>query len=153
EAERVICDGVAPSIRATLANAGNPAGAAQVGADLEQVVARAMHKDMARRYATAQALADDSERWLAGKPVLAHPDSAGYRLRKFSGRHPFGVTAGTLALAAVLAASGIALWQARQARQTAADMREANAFLLDVLRTSDPFDAGHELTMSEALDE
>ena len=153
EAERVICDATAPSIRATLAGAGDPAAAAQVGADLEQGVARALHKDRARRYPTAQALADDIERWLAGRPVLAHPDSAGYRLRKFGGRHPFGVAAGTLAVAAVLAASGVALWQARQARQAAADMREANAFLLDVLQTSDPFDAGHELTMSEALDE
>ena len=153
EAERTVCDGTPPSIRTLLARDGQPARAAQVGADLEQVVARAMHKDATRRYATAQALATDIERWLAGKPVLAHPDSPPYRLRKFVGRHPLGVAAGALALTAVLGASGFALWQARQARQAAADMRVMNAFLLDVLKTSDPFDADRELTMSEALDE
>ena len=152
EAERTVCDGTPPSIRTLLARDGQPARAAQVGADLEQVVARAMHKDATRRYATAQALAADIERWLAGKPVLAHPDSPLYRLRKFVGRHPLGVAAGALALTAVLGASGFALWQARQARQAAADMRVMNAFLLDVLKTSDPFDADRELTLSEALD-
>ena len=152
EAERTVCDGTPPSIRAVLARGGEKTRAMQVGADLEQVVARAMHKDAARRYATAQALSADIERWLAGKPVLAHPDSPAYRLRKFVGRHPLGVVAGTLALVAVLGTSGLALWQARQAQQAASDLREMNAFLLDVLRTSDPFDADRELTMSEALD-
>lgn len=158
EAERTICDGAPAPLRAALraqekAAVTGAIRAAQVGADLEQVVAKAMHKDAARRYPTAQALAADIERWLAGKPVLAHPDSPGYRLRKLMSRHPLGMGAGVLALAAVLGASGLALWQARQARQAAADMREMNAFLLEVTQTSDPFDADRELTMSEALDE
>ena len=157
EAERTICDGEPALVRSALRRTatGDPARAiraAQLSADLEQVVAKAMHKDALRRYPTAQALASDIERWLAGKPVLAHADSAGYRAGKFVRRHPIGVAAGTLALLAVLAASGLALWQARQARQAAADMRELNAFLLEVTQTSDPFDADRELTMSEALD-
>src|SRR5690606_22266186 len=94
EAERTICDGEPRPLRAALRESGNAARAAQVTADLQQVVARAMHKDAARRYPTAQALAGDIERWLAGKPVLAHPDSPGYRLRKFVARHPLGTVAG-----------------------------------------------------------
>ena len=157
EAERAICDGDPPSLRNALQRAAkdDPASAmraSQLTDDLQQVVAKAMHKDAARRYGTAQSLATDIERWLQGKPVLAHPDSVGYRMRKFVGRHPLGVTAGTLALVAVLAASGMALWQARQARQGAADLREMNHFLLEVTQASDPFDADRELTLSEALD-
>ena len=59
---------------------------------------------------------------------------------------------GALALAVVLAASGMALWQAQQARKGAADLREMNHFLLEVTQASDPFDADRELTLSEALD-
>ena len=157
EAERTICDGEPPAMRSALRQPAKDdptraARAAQFTDDLQHVVAKAMHKDAARRYPTAQALAADIERWLSGKPVLAHPDSAGYRAGKFLRRHPLGVGAGALALAAVLAASGVALWQAGQARQAAADTRELNDFLLELTQTSDPFDADRELTMSEALD-
>ncbi len=159
EAERTICDGEPGSLRTVLhrndANKPDPAHdvrARQVTSDLEHVVAKAMHKDVARRYATAQALASDIERWLDNKPVLAHPDSPAYRSGKFIGRHPLGVAAASVALAAVLGAAGLAFWQARQAEQAASGLRDMNAFLLDVLQTSDPFDADRELTLSEALD-
>ena len=157
EAERTICDGDPASLRSVLRQAAKHdpsrgAREAQLTDDLQHVVAKAMHKEAARRYPTAQSLAADIERWLQGKPVLAHPDSTGYRLRKFVGRHPLGTAAGVLALAVVLAASGMAVWQAQQARQGAADLREMNDFLLEVTQASDPFDADRELTLSEALD-
>ena len=160
EAERTICDGRAESLRTALqTNAlGKPdhpqaVRAKQVTADLEHIVAKAMHKDVARRYATAQSLASDIERWLHDKPVLAHPDSPAYRSSKFIGRHPLGISAASVALVAVLAAAGLAFWNARQAERAASDMGDMNAFLLEVLQTSDPFDADRELTLSEALDE
>ena len=157
EAERAICDGDPASLRSVLQRAAKDdparsARAAQLTDDLQHVVAKAMHKESARRYPTAQALAADIERWLQGMPVLAHPDSAGYRLGKFIGRHRLGVAAAAIALFAVVGTAGLALWQAREARQAAADMGEMNAFLLEVLQTSDPFDADRELTLSEALD-
>ena len=129
-----------------------PATPAGLDADLDAVLARALEFEPVRRYATVQALREDLERWLERKPVAAHPDSRGYRLRKFLGRHRAGSTLATLALAAILAAGGLAAWQARVARQAAADMRQWNEFLLDVLRMSNPFDAGDELTLSAALD-
>ena len=52
-----------------------------------------------------QELADDIRRYLAGDPVHAHPDSAGYRLRKFLGRHRVGAVAATLARIETLAKS------------------------------------------------
>lgn len=157
EAERTICAGQVAAIRSllrtsTAAGADRPVDAAQVTADLEQVVSTAMHRDIDQRYPTAQALADDLQRWLDGRPVQAHPDSRGYRLRKFVDRHRLGVAVGAVAVAGMLGACALALWQAGEARRSAADARALNAFLLEVLQTSDPFEADRELTLSEALD-
>lgn len=157
EAERTICDGDPETLRSVLRRSAKDdpsrgTRAAQLTDDLQHVVTKAMHKDATRRYATAQSLAADIERWLQGKPVLAHPDSAAYRARKFIGRHRVGVAAASIGLLAVLGAAGIAFWQAREARQAATDAGDMNAYLLDVLQTSDPFDADRELTLSEALD-
>lgn len=157
EAERLVCETEPGRLRQALALA--PLNAverrlrnAQLDGDLERIVAKAMHKDPARRYASAQALAEDLQRHLHGQPVLAHPDSAAYRIGKFIGRHRVGSAAAVLALAAVLVAAMLALWQAGQARRAAEDTQRMNAFLLEVFAMSDPFDAGHELTLSEGLD-
>lgn len=157
QADRMICE-VAPEplrsaiLRVDMSDARRRKRRAQLTTDLERIVAKAMHKEPTRRYATAQELADDVERFLAGAPVLAHPDSAWYRIGKFVARHRAASTIAAVALIAVLIASGIALWQAKQARQAAADTRLMNEFLLEVLSMSDPFDAGSELTLSQALD-
>ena len=121
--------------------------------DLDRIVAKAMHKEAPRRYATAQELGADVQRFLEGKPVLAHPDSAGYRVGKFVGRHRIGSAAAVLAIAAIIAAAGVAIHQASAAQRSADDMREINGFLMDVLKMSDPFAAGSELTLSQALDD
>ena len=46
----------------------------------------------------AQELADDIQRYLAGQPVQAHPDSRLYRVGKFVRRHRIGVLAAWTAL-------------------------------------------------------
>ncbi len=51
-------------------------------ADLDTVVLKCLEKEPGRRYATAQALAEDLTRWLDREPILAHPPSLFYRLRK-----------------------------------------------------------------------
>ncbi len=72
-------------------------------ADLETIVATAMDKDVARRYASAAALADDIRHYLRNEPIGARPPSAIYQLRKFAQRNR-GLVAGLgLALAALLA--------------------------------------------------
>ncbi len=50
--------------------------------DLERVVFKALAKDKARRYQSADALADDLDRYLAGDAVQAKADSSLYLLRK-----------------------------------------------------------------------
>ncbi len=88
----------------------------QLRGDLDTIVMKALADEPERRYVSAGAFADDIERLLDGRPVTAHPPSTWYRTRKFVSRHKGGV-AGTLVLVlGILAALGIALWQARVAR-------------------------------------
>ena len=126
---------------------------AGIGSDLERIVASALHKDPERRYGSAEALAEDLQRYLQGRPVRAHPDSVGYRFRKFVRRHSVGIAAAALALFAIIAASGIALWQADQARRASADTQQVNGFLVDVLGVSNPYASGGEISLAEALDD
>src|SRR4030095_9078849 len=54
--------------------------------DLDTITLKALKKQPEERYATANAFADDVARYLDGRPVLARPDSAAYRLDRKSTR-------------------------------------------------------------------
>jgi serine/threonine-protein kinase len=88
----------------------------RLAGDLDTIVLKALKKSPAQRYRSVEALADDIERHLAQRPVLARPDSAGYQLRKFVARNRRLVGAGAIAATALLGTSGVALWQAAVAR-------------------------------------
>ena len=120
-----------------------PIARRQVRGDLDTIVLKALDADAARRYASAGRLADDIERLLAGRPVSAHPPSHWYRARKFMLRHKGGVASTVAFLLAIFAALGIALWQAKVAREQARLARNestrANAtlgFVTDLLKTA-----------------
>ncbi len=85
--------------------------------DLEAVVGKATEADPEKRYGSAGALADEIERLLDGRPVKAQPPTRWYRMRKFITRHKGGVATTCAFLLAVLAALGVALWQAQVARE------------------------------------
>ena len=115
----------------------------QVRGDLDAIVLKAIDPDPGRRYASAGLLADDIQRLLGGRPVSAHPPSRWYRTRKFLLRHKGGVASTAAFLLAVLAALGIALWQARVAREQAAIAERASIranttldFIVDLLATA-----------------
>jgi tetratricopeptide (TPR) repeat protein/tRNA A-37 threonylcarbamoyl transferase component Bud32 len=115
-----------------------PRLARRVAGDLDLIVLTALHRDPARRYASAAALGDDLGRFLSGRPIRARPDSSRYRLRKFVGRNRLPVTVAALGLAALLAGLGAALWQAHAARTEAARAERVKSILLSVFRQSDP---------------
>ncbi len=86
--------------------------------DLDRIVAHALRKEPGRRYASAEQFAEDVERFLAGEPVQARADSAGYRARKFVRRHRMPVAMLTL-LFVSLAGYGLTL-QVKNRRISAA---------------------------------
>lgn len=75
--------------------------------DVEIIVARALEKDPARRYPTADDFAKDIRRYLADEPIVARSPSAMYQFGKFARRNR-GLVAG-LAAAAVLLVLGTAV--------------------------------------------
>ena len=71
--------------------------------ELGTIVGKALKESSRERYASMAAFAQDLERYLRGDPVLARPDSAWYRLRKFASRNQGMVRAVGIAVAATAA--------------------------------------------------
>jgi WD40 repeat protein len=82
--------------------------------DLETITLKCLHKEPARRYATAQALADDLVCFLSGRPVAARPVSALERGWRWCRRNRMvaAMTATVAALLVLLAVSAslTAVW-------------------------------------------
>ena len=102
---------------------------AKVPRDLETICLKCLAKNSARRYANAQALADDLHRFLDGKPVLARPVGALERTVKWARRRPGLATLFVSLFVLLTAAAGAGIWiqsvkverqgRARQAVETA----------------------------------
>ncbi|MBI3269130.1 MAG: VCBS repeat-containing protein [Planctomycetes bacterium] len=76
--------------------------------DVATIIQKAIERDPARRYATAQELADDLGRFLAGEAVRAQPPSRTYRLRRWVGRNrPLAVVGAGLMVAILAAAAQV----------------------------------------------
>lgn len=101
-----------------------------VRGDLDWITMKALEKDRARRYETANGLAMDVQRYLAGEPVFAAPPSAAYRLRKFVRRNRPQVIAASLVLLALVAGivgTSIGFVRADTQRQDAENARANEA--------------------------
>jgi len=106
------------ALAAAMQRGTTPAGLKrQLSGDLQNIVARALQKDPARRYATPEALHQDLQRFLAHQTVSARPDSFAYRCGKFVRRHHRYValsTALVLSLLAGLAGTVTQAWRAQE---------------------------------------
>jgi WD40 repeat protein len=98
--------------------------------DLETVCLTCLHKEPARRYGSAEALAEELERWLAGEPIRARRSGAWERLLKWARRRPAAAAAAAVSGLAVvvvvvaLAASNYLVRQALDDRTRALQGRE-----------------------------
>jgi non-specific serine/threonine protein kinase/serine/threonine-protein kinase len=147
----------------------------ELRSELEWIPLKAMQKERARRYRTASEFAQDIDNYLDNRPLIAGPESAGYRVQKFLRRNRGPVTAAAAVVAVfVLGAAGMT-WQAIRATRAekqakgaqvvaeqrrvvaennAATVTAVNDFLARMLGSVDPAHAlGREVTVREVLDD
>ncbi len=89
--------------------------AGQLRGDLDWIVMKALAKDRARRYDTANSFAEDIRRHLTSEPVVACPPSTAYVFQKFVRRHRTAFAAGSAIVLALLAGIAVSSWQAVRA--------------------------------------
>ncbi|HMN43980.1 MAG TPA: serine/threonine-protein kinase [Povalibacter sp.] len=120
--------------------------------DLDTIVLKALKKEPAERYGTAAAFADDLERYLRNDPVLAQPDSASYRLRKFAARNRLVVGAAVAVVAALAIGLAVSMWQLQVAREQRRHAEEVKEFTASIFRSADPFFTGkNNMSAAELL--
>ncbi|CAM2070109.1 Non-specific serine/threonine protein kinase [Sulfidibacter corallicola] len=128
--------------------------------DLDCVLAKALAKSPADRYASVEAFAQDLRHFLAQEPVAARSRTLRYRTDRFLRRNRVlaGVGGSFLLLILGFALAMTALWnQARNERDIARREKETNRqisdFLIGLFETSDPeISQGREVTARELLE-
>jgi eukaryotic-like serine/threonine-protein kinase len=146
------------TLEAAAARHGTPRKLSQVlKGDLDTIVLKALKKAPGERYLSIGTFAKDIENYLESLPVSARPDSAWYRIGRFTARYKLQVGAATVALLAIVAGGLIAAWQAHSAAEqrdravTLASQNESiNEFMS--LLISEAASSEKPLTVSEMLD-
>ncbi len=73
--------------------------------ELEWIPLKAMRKDRCRRYKSVSEMSDDIRNYLNGNPLIAGPETAIYRVRKFVHKHAGSVATVVLVAAVILIGS------------------------------------------------
>ena len=111
--------------------------------DLETILAKALKRNPAERYASVAAFADDLHRYLEHLPISARGDAFGYRAAKFVRRHYHVLGAATVIVALVSAL--VVFYTVRvsterdRARQEAARSSRVSDLLIGLLTSADPY--------------
>jgi serine/threonine protein kinase/tetratricopeptide (TPR) repeat protein len=120
--------------------------------DLDNIVAKALKKHPKERYPSVTAFAEDLRRYLHDEPVSARSDSIAYRTAKFVKRHRVAVTAGTLALMAIIAGLVGTITQAHRAADQARQAQHQRDLALRDLTYAEAADEFMRFLLSESSD-
>ncbi len=126
--------------------------------DLFNICAVAMNAEPQRRYRSASAMAEDLERWLDNRPVVARAPSLSYRAGKFVRRNFWPVVvaatalAGIVALAVVLAVNNARINAQAERIALERDRAEATAdFWAQLFEQTDPVASAEAVPSVDAL--
>lgn len=103
--------------------------------DLETICLKCLEKDPARRYATAQAVADELGRFIRDEPIQARPSRITGKLWRWCRRRPAVAALSAsvlLLLVAIALSSSVAAWRVNRAR---ASEQRANGDLRDTVNS------------------
>jgi eukaryotic-like serine/threonine-protein kinase len=128
--------------------------------DLAAVAMKSLAKQPRERYASANELAADLDRWLAGQPTLARPVSPAGRVVRWVRRRPVVAGLAAIAMATSVAAGWAGLERIREAGRTAAretDLRRQQAAAelrrgFEALRAGNVAEAARKLVATATLD-
>jgi serine/threonine-protein kinase len=127
-----------PSAALDRATAGANARRRALRGDLDRIALTALAQEPLRRYASAEALAADIQRYLRGRPIAARGDGAWYLFRKYARRNRYVLATTAIAFAVCVAAAVVSLGQARLARDEAQRAGAVRQFLVDVFQQANP---------------
>ncbi len=115
----------------------------QVPPDLETICLKCLEKDARKRYPTAEALAEDLERWLLGETILARPATSWERTIKWVRRRPaIAALTATYAVVLLIACVGGAWFTIRlsaEKEQAVAARKQAELTLVDMYKNAGIF--------------
>ncbi len=102
--------------------------------DLATIVQKCLRPRPQDRYPSMDALIGDIQRYLAGMPILAHPQTAWYMLSKFVRRNQKAVVTAALAVIVLMAAVGYAVWRQQQALREGQRALQMQTFMSRVFK-------------------
>jgi WD40 repeat protein/serine/threonine protein kinase len=119
--------------------------------DLETICLKCLDKVPAKRYASADALAEDLHRFLTGEPIKARPLTAWGRAVKWARRHPSLAMLGTITVAATIAlVSGLSVAYARV--RDAVEQKENEAKIASLARMKEAAERNRAEELAEEND-
>lgn len=131
----------------------------ELAGELDAIILKAMRPEPSRRYRSVAQLNEDLHRYLSGRPVLAQPDTTGYRVRKFVRRNRLATVAAAVAVLSLVGATFISIRQAAVARAERDAARQAQhhteqvtEFFREVLGQAKPGEQGRDVTVTAAID-
>lgn len=125
----------------------------QLRGDLDKVVLKALARNPAARYSSAEALAEDLGRYLEGLPVRAQRPTFTYRMGKFVRRNWVGLGTLSLVLLMILTFSISTVLQQRKTAQERDTAEAVTRFMVQMFEVVDPSQAqGETITAKEVLD-
>src|SRR5579864_6208337 len=146
----------------------------KVERDLQTICLKCLDKEPQRRYASALELAEDLDRWLSGRPILARRAGLPERAWRWAHRNPAVAALSALAVLMMLGGmTGLAISNAMISRRNAVvvrqrdeirkalgDSEEARAqadavskFLVEAFRKPDPEQDGRDVKVMDVLDQ
>jgi len=118
--------------------------------ELDNIALVALRKEPERRYGSVEALGEDLQRFLAGRPVKAERDWAGYRIRKFVQRNTAAVAASVLVLLALAGGIIATTRESRRLRIEQAKAVSVSGFLQQLLSSVQPATGGRDVLAQAA---